>query len=161
MGTKFRCQPSTNSDEVFSMHDNPSRPKKVLGRKRFGGVAVEFAMVAPIFFLVLFGGIEFASIHVTQCAIENAAFEGVRHGIVPGATADGCKERAEAILDATRIKVYDVTVVPGIIEPSTPEVSVTVTVPMTPENKFGLAAFLRGGDLVKTITLPREDSSVN
>ena len=139
------------------MKKNSQRRRGLVARKRFGGVAVEFAMVAPIFFLVLFGGIEFASIHVTQCAIENAAFEGVRHGIVPGATADGCQERAEAILDATRIQVYDVTVEPSVIDATTDEVSVTISVPMTPENKFGLAAFLRGGDLTKTITLPRED----
>ena len=135
--------------------------RQLLGRNRLGGVAVEFAMVAPIFFLVLFGGIEFASIHVTQCAIENAAFEGVRHGIIPGATAKGCQQRAEAILDATRIQVYDVEVEPSVIDATTDEVSVTVTVPMTPENKFGLAAFLQGGNLVKTITLPREDQSSN
>jgi len=138
-----------------------NRKQTLVRRTRFGGVAVEFAMVAPIFFLVLFGGVEFASIHVTQCAIENAAFEGVRHGIVPGATSQGCRQRAEAILDATRINTYNITVQPSVIGPTTEEVSVTVSVPMTPENKFGLSAFLRGGDLVKTITLPREDSEPN
>jgi Flp pilus assembly protein TadG len=137
------------------------RGKQMLRRTRFGGVAVEFAMVAPIFFLVLFGGVEFASIHVTQCAIENAAFEGVRHGIIPGATAEGCRQQAEAILDATRINVYQVTVEPSFIDATTNEISVTVSVPMTPENKFGLSAFLRGGDLTKTITLPREDRGFN
>ncbi len=141
--------------------NNQRKRRQFIGRNRFGGVAVEFAMVAPIFFLVLFGGVEFASIHVTQCAIENAAFEGVRHGIIPGATAAGCRQRAEAILDATRIQVYEVKVEPNFIDATTDEVSVTVTVPMTPENKFGLAAFLRGGDLVKTITLPREDQEIN
>jgi len=125
-------------------------------QSRLGGVAVEFAMIAPVFFLVLFGGIEFASIHVTQCAIENAAFEGVRRGIVPGASAADCKQAAERILDATRINVYQIDVQPTVIDDFTNEVSVTVTVPMTPENKFGLSAFLNGGDLVKTITLPRE-----
>jgi len=123
---------------------------------RFGGVAVEFAMVAPIFFLILLGGIEFASIHITQCAMENAAFEGVRRGIVPGATARECEASASAILDATNIKSYEVDVNPSIIDANTEEVSVTVTVPMTPENKFGLSAAFHGGDLVKTITLPRE-----
>ena len=130
---------------------------KSIQRNRFGGVAVEFAMVAPIFFLVLFGGIEFASIHITQCAMENAAFEGVRQGIIPGATSDDCYQHAKNILDATRIKVYQIDVEPSVIDAFTEEISVTVTVPMNPENKFGLSAFLRGGDLVKTITLPRED----
>lgn len=138
-----------------------SYQRKKSHRQRFGGVAVEFAMVAPIFFLVLFGGVEFASIHVTQCAIENAAFEGVRHGIVPGATAAGCRQCAESILDATRIKVYEVDVQPSVIDSTTNEVSVTVTVPMIPENKFGLSAFLNGGDLEITITLPREGEVVN
>ena len=112
-------------------------------------------MVAPIFFLVLFGGVEFASIHITQCAMENAAFEGVRQGIIPGATADDCRLHAENILNATGINDYEVVVEPKVIDVLTEEVSVTVTVPMTPKNKFGLSAFLRGEDLVKTISLPR------
>lgn len=125
-------------------------------RNRFGGVAVEFAVVAPIFFLIILGGIEFASIHVTQCAMENAAFEGVRRGIVPGATASECEASASAILDATRINTYEVDVQPSFIDATTKEISVTVTVPMIPKNKFGLSACFHGGDLVKTITLPRE-----
>jgi Flp pilus assembly protein TadG len=132
-------------------------PKKYRSSKssnRLGGVAVEFAMVAPIFFLVLFGGIEFASIHVTQCAMENAAFEGARHGIIPGATAQGCREIAENILNVTRIQVFEIEVEPSVIDPSVDEVSVTVRVPMIPENKFGLSAFLSGENLTKTITLP-------
>ena len=135
--------------------------KKLTGKRqlrtyRFGGVAVEFAMVAPIFFLVLLGGIEFASIHVTQCAMENAAFEGARKGIVLGAKPEQCRAAAEEILKVSRVQVYTIQVEPASFDSTTDEVSVTISVPMTPENKFGLAAFLRGGSLVKTISLPRE-----
>lgn len=146
----------------------PSRDTRFLKRSRklkrtqkssirFGGVAVEFAMIAPIFFLVLFGGVEYASIHVTQCAMENAAFEAARHGIIPGATAEGCRQQAEDILDITRIQVYDVEVEPGFLDPTVDDIKVTVRVPLIPENKFGLSAFLNGDELVTSITLPRED----
>lgn len=142
---------------MVKQRNNRSTPSRTRSQ-RFGGVAVEFAMVAPIFFLVLFGGIEFASIHVTQCAMENAAFEAARHGIIPGATADGCRQSAQNILDVTRIQVYEVDVQPTVLDPTVDEVTVTVRVPMIPENKFGISAFLSGDSLVKSITLPREDT---
>lgn len=127
-------------------------------RNRRGATAVEFAVIAPIFFLVIFGGIEFASVHITQCAMENAAFEGARRGIVPGAKASTCKAAAEALMDGAGLNEFSVTVNPATITPLTESVRVSVSVPMTAENKFGLSAFLNDTTLVKTIELPRQDS---
>ena len=52
-------------------------------RRSTGSVCVEFAFVAPIFFLLVIGSIEFARVHMIQSAVENACFEGARRGIVP------------------------------------------------------------------------------
>ena len=128
-------------------------------RSRFGATAVEFAVVAPIFFLVIFGGIEFASVHITQCAMENAAFEGARRGIVPGAEATSCRDAADELMAGARLNDYTITVTPASITPLTDSVKVSVAVPMTAENKFGLSAFLNDRTLVKSIELPRQDVS--
>ena len=115
-------------------------------------------MIAPIFFLLIFGGIEFASVHITQCAMENAAFEGARKGIVPGATVEQCKARAEALMEGAGINEFAVSVTPATITSSTDSVKVSVAVPMTVENKFGLSAFFNDTTLVKAIELPRVES---
>jgi Flp pilus assembly protein TadG len=126
-------------------------------RNRSGATAVEFAVIAPIFFLVILGGIEFASVHITQCAMENAAFEGARKGIVPGARAATCKASAEALMAGAGINEYTVTVTPATITAATDSVKVSVSVPMTVQNKFGLSGFLNDTTLVKAIELPRVD----
>ena len=51
-------------------------------RDEDGGSLVEFALVAPILFLVLFGIIEFAIVLYDKAMITNAAREGARAGIV-------------------------------------------------------------------------------
>ena len=125
---------------------------------RQGTSAVEFAAVAPIFFLVVFGGIEFASVHITQCAMENAAFEGARQAIIPGADAADCIASAEAVMEGTGINLFNIDVTPETITDETDAVKVSVSVPMTAENKFGLSAFLHGTTLVKSIELPRAEA---
>ena len=97
------------------------------------------------------------SVHITQCAMENAAFEGARRGIVPGAHASTCQAAAEALMANAGVNEFTVTVTPATITPTTEMVKVSVAVPMTVENKFGLSGFLNDTTLVKAIELPRVD----
>ena len=63
------------------------RPKSLeLRRHRRGASIVEFAVVAPIFFLFVFGMIEFGRMLMVQQLITNAAREGARVAILPGST---------------------------------------------------------------------------
>lgn len=127
-------------------------------KDRKGAMAVEFALVAPIFFLLIFGGIEFSRIHMIQCAIENAAFEGARRGIVPGATSSECKSVTEDLLEDARIKDFTVTVEPATINAATDVISINVEVPISNENGFGVISFMRDRSLSREINLPREMS---
>lgn len=54
--------------------------------RRRGAVAFEFAMVLPIFILAMIGIIEFGRAVMVQQILVNAAREGTRRAIVPGAT---------------------------------------------------------------------------
>lgn len=56
------------------------------GRAR-GQALVEFALIAPIFFLLLFGLIEFGRAVYTIQILDNAAREGARYAIVHGAAS--------------------------------------------------------------------------
>jgi Flp pilus assembly protein TadG len=123
-------------------------------KNRAGSVTVEFAMVAPIFFVILFGSIEFARVHMIQSAVENACFEGARRGIVPGATSAICKSYTEALLDMAKVKNHTVTVTPASINAATQEITITTVVPLTAENGFGISGFFQDKAMSKSITLP-------
>jgi Flp pilus assembly protein TadG len=56
--------------------------KKILLRKERGATAVEFAIIATLFFSVVFGIIEFGILMFDQHVLTNASREGARAGIV-------------------------------------------------------------------------------
>ncbi len=120
---------------------------------RLGGTAVEFALVAPIFFMVIFASVEFSRVAMIQNAVENAAFEGARRGIVPGGNAAICKSTTENLVDLAGIHAATVTVAPAIIDSTTTSVAVTVELPMSAENGFGISGFLRDKTMTKTVNL--------
>jgi hypothetical protein len=59
------------------------RPRgKRLGRRRRGATLVEFAIVAPIFFLMVLALVEFGRMVMVQQILTNAAREGARQAIL-------------------------------------------------------------------------------
>lgn len=67
------------------------RSRSAHGRsQRRGQAVVEFAMVAPIFFLVLFAMIEGGRFVFVYETLNNATREGARYAIVNGANSLGC-----------------------------------------------------------------------
>jgi len=67
-------------------------------RSRRGVVMAEFAIVLPIFILAVIGIIEFGRAVMVQQILVNAAREGARRAIVPGATSDEVKELVDDYL---------------------------------------------------------------
>jgi len=124
--------------------------------QNLGSVCVEFALVSPIFFLVIFASIEFARVHMIQSAAENACFEGARRGSVPGATAESCRAQCEEILRVAGVEDFTVDVEPANIDASTEIITVNADIPITSRNSFGLSAFFGGRVLRKQVSLPRQ-----
>ncbi|MCA9131863.1 MAG: pilus assembly protein [Planctomycetales bacterium] len=122
---------------------------------RRGSATVEMALTAPLLFLFFFGGIEFSRANMLRNVAENAALEGARAGILPGATAAQCIASADQQLALLDVVGGTVSVLPEVIEPDTPRVTVAVSVPMA-ENCLPLSKFVVGKTLVQTITLDRE-----
>jgi len=56
-------------------------------RKRAGAAAVEFALVAPVFLLLVLGMIEIGRAVMVQQVLTNASREGARRAVLDGATA--------------------------------------------------------------------------
>jgi Flp pilus assembly protein TadG len=122
---------------------------------RRGAVAVEFALTAGLLFLILFASVEFMRVNTIVNSAENAAYEGARAGIVPGAKAKEVRAAARSMMTAIGVRGSKITVNPSTIQQDTPEITVTVEVPLDRNSFIGPRYFL-GDTLTKTCTLTRE-----
>ncbi|MDZ7615745.1 MAG: TadE/TadG family type IV pilus assembly protein [Patescibacteria group bacterium] len=129
---------------------------------RRGAAAVEFAVIAPVFFLLVFGMIEFGRMIMVQQIITNAAREGARIAVLDGATTHGSGGVANTVdeyLEGAGIRGATVTVIPdppdsaGWGEP----VTVTVSIPFSQVSWLPTPMFV-GGDteLSSKSTMRRE-----
>lgn len=100
-------------------------------RRRCGSVTVEFALVAPVFFLLILSAIEFGRLNVIRHTADNAAYEAARHAMVPGATAAEAIAKANALLNIVGTRGANVTVIPPVLGPKVQQVTVTIDVPMS------------------------------
>lgn len=123
---------------------------------RAGATTVEFAVVIPILILFTFSALEFSRANMLRNSIENAAFEGARRGIVPGANAANAKQAAQDLIDILRIKDSTIVITPSIINQNTEEVTVTVTAPMSVANNYITPQFFLGKTLTASVTLSCE-----
>ena len=123
--------------------------------RRSGASAVEFALCAPLLFLLVFASWEFSRANMIPGTMENAAYEGCRRGIVPGASASDVRASAQAVLNSAFATNAILTVTPPVIIDDTPEVTVTIDVPLD-QNSWVPPFFLGGRTLRSSYTLARE-----
>jgi Flp pilus assembly protein TadG len=133
-----------------------SKTKIRSGESRRGAVTVEFAIALPILILFTFAGMEFSRVNMIRNTAINAAYEGARQGIVPGATSAECEAAASGLLNLVQIAGGTAVASPSSIGPETESVTVTVTVPITSANSFVTPQFYFGKTISATVTLPRE-----
>jgi Flp pilus assembly protein TadG len=122
---------------------------------RNGVTAVEFALTFPLLLLIVFGSLEFSRANMIRNMCENAALEGARAGMIPGATAQDCTDAVNQLLDIIGIQNATVTIEPSTIDPATPDVEVTVTIPLA-DNSLPMSKFVLGTTMSQTAELPRE-----
>jgi len=121
---------------------------------------VEFAIVAPLFFLLVFGMIEYGRMVMVQQVITNASREGARRAVLDGATTAEVRTKVNNYLESAGIAENPdyITVSPdpptnaGYREP----VSVSVTVPFSEVSWIPAPMFLKGVDLSATTVMSRE-----
>ena len=79
--------------------DSSSKPERRRRRNRRGATAIEFAMVAPAFLIVIVVCVEFSRMCILRNIAQNACYEAARLVMTEGATvADGI-DRANEILN--------------------------------------------------------------
>ena len=122
-------------------------------KNRRGVTAVEFALVAPIFFLLLLASFEFSRLNVIRHTADNAAYEAARVAMVPGATAAEAIDTANRILGIVNARGATVSVNPAILGPNTNNITVTVDVPLGQNGwiapRFTSASVLRAASTLK------------
>ena len=128
--------------------------------KRQGVAAVEFALVAPLFFLMVFGMIEFGRAIMVQQIMTNASREGARMAVLdsPTPTASLVKNAITTYLLSAGISGATVTINPT--EPTTAgygaPVTVKVTIPFRQVSWLPTPWFLGGKQLTATTVMRRE-----
>jgi len=119
---------------------------------------VEFAIVAPVFLLMIFGLIEFGRLVMVQQVITNASREGARSGVLDGATTSDVQSVVDSYLDTAAISGATITVTPsppssaGFGQP----VSVAVSVPFNDVSWMPSPFFLKDATLRSTTVMRRE-----
>ena len=73
-----------------------------------GAAAVEFALVLPLFLLLVFGIVDFSRAFNVQLTLSDAAAEGAR-ALATGATATDAQDAARAALQSTAVPAGTVT----------------------------------------------------
>jgi len=127
-------------------------------KERLGVAAVEFAVVAPLFFLLLLGMVEIGRMVMVQQVITNASREGARIGVLDGSTTTDVMNAVEGYLASGGVRNATVTITPdppsqaGYDEP----VTVTVRVPFSQVSWLPTPMFLGGVELSAVTTMRRE-----
>jgi Flp pilus assembly protein TadG len=91
---------------------------------------VEFAIVAPIFFVLLLASLEFGRLHVIRHTADQAAYEAARTAMVPGAKASEAVDAANKMLAIVGARGAQVVVNPSVLGPDDAEITVTVDIPL-------------------------------
>lgn len=146
------------------MKQTPSATKRSLSLlastpecdRRRGAIVVELAFTAPILFVVFFASVEFSRLNVIKNSLENAAYEGCRQGILPGATEAKCQTAAQQILQVIGVPDASVVVTPSTIAVDTSQVTVDVSLTLQAAHGFVLTHFIVGRSLQAGCTLQRE-----
>jgi Flp pilus assembly protein TadG len=127
-------------------------------RKKRGAAAVEFAIVAPLFFLLLFGMIEYGRCVLVQQVLTNASREGARRAVLDGTDTLDVENVVEGYLTNASITGATVTVAPDppgdalFGEP----VTVTVQVPFSQVSWLPAPMFLGNTMMTATSVMRRE-----
>lgn len=92
---------------------------------RLGAAAAEFAIIAPLFFTLVFGILEFGRALMVQQVLINGSRVGARQATTTGATTSAVVAAVQEYTAAVAVSGVDVSVAP---DPATAAAGTTITV---------------------------------
>ncbi|MDX1947680.1 MAG: TadE family protein [Pirellulaceae bacterium] len=154
----FARQTAVSGQAVRAANSKLEKPCRLFRRNRRAAAAVEFAVVAPVFFLLVFGMIEYGRMVMVQQILTNASREGCRQAVLDGATTTAVQTTVNSYLTSGSISGATVTVSPN--PPSNAEfgdpVTVTVSIPFTQVSWLPSPMYLGGKTLTSSTVMRRE-----
>jgi Flp pilus assembly protein TadG len=135
----------------------PRRKRQLQRQSRRGAAVTEFAIVAPVFFLMVVGFIEFGRALMVQQVLINASRVGARQAITTGATLTEVTTAVQDYTTALAVPGVDVSVTPDP-EAADPgdAVSVTTTVQFNDVSWMTSPWFLGGATLSANSQMRKE-----
>lgn len=132
--------------------------RRFRARDRKGAAVVEFAVIAPLFFLLILGIVEFGRAMMVKQVLTNASREGARRAVIESATIPEVEDLVQKYLAGASISGASVSVTPaaldtlGLGDP----VSVQVSVPFNSVSWLPAPWFLGGNVLSEASTMRAE-----
>ena len=151
---------TANDYSAMRLDSNLRKPCRPCRRKRLGSAAVEFAFVAPLFFLLVFGMVEFGRMVMIQQVITNASREGARKAVLDGASSSNVKSAVVTYMSngGVTIATSNVTISPS--DPTTAvagsPVTITVSVPFSQVSWLPSPMFLGSRQMTASTVMRRE-----
>ena len=144
------------------MGEKVDSPCRLFRKKRLAAAAVEFAVVAPVFLLMVFGMIEYGRMVMVYQVITNASREGARVAVLDGASTASVTSAVNSYMTSAMITGQTVTVSPN---PPTSAaygdpVTVTVSIPFSQVSWLPSPMYL-GGKTLTSATVMRRETTTN
>lgn len=137
----------------FQVQGCPRRLKK----GRHGVATVEFAIVAPLFFLLVLGSVELGRGLMVQQVLTNASRVGARQAVMLSGSQSGAITAATNFASGATVPGVSVTVSPDPGAASSGDmISVTVSVPYANVSWIPSPWFLGGASLSATSVMRKE-----
>lgn len=135
-----------------------ARPCRLYRRNRRATAAVEFAVVAPVFLLLVFGMIEYGRMVMVQQVITNASREGARAAVLDGATVASVTAAVNTYLSAGSITGANVKPTPDPLSSAQygDPVTVTVSIDFNQVSWLPSPMYLGGKTLTSATVMRRE-----
>ncbi|MBI1390669.1 MAG: DUF4320 family protein [bacterium] len=105
-----------------------------LWNRETGSATVEFAVVAPIILLLLFGIVEFGRVMSVQHLLNTAAREGARVAVLPGASTGQVNAKIAEVLTGAGISSEVIEISPADVSSANRNDPITVRVRVTYES---------------------------
>jgi hypothetical protein len=136
------------------------KPCRSYRRNRRAAAAVEFALIAPVFFLLILGMIEYGRMVMIQQVITNASREGARQAVLDGSTTAAIDTLVRDYLQLGQVSPASAVITVAPDPPTDAEfgdpITVTVAIPFDEVSWLPSPMYLGGKTLSATTVMRRE-----